>query len=679
MATNFTESQTPIEYAKTFLNRFVNAAGGAEKRQGDTLVSGALPTGGIVTGVHEYVRADDQTRLYASSDGAIFRYDGSASWTSVYAFTTAARVRHVQMDDRLIFYNGYDRPVYIQSDSLTASFRELIALMEEGTGGSATSAAALTDADVANWISETVVTNNDLVYNQKRGTYALVTGVVSARVTHTHMSAAATGFGNTTTPPGGFAGIGGDAAAGDAYRIIDLIELNVVDAQTIPDNVATIVSAATSGSTTRIYVSADRVSDWTQTEIRVGDVVGNTTRNAGSFVSDVSASFIEITPAIAGTVAGDSITLHKSAMPIPKWIHVHFGRAYFIDARNARNIIISGANDPQDVTVDSSSLESITLAIGAQQPGADPAKAIATFQTFLIVGTERAIFAFRGTSPSELVPAGMFPQGLVSPDSFINTGNDLAFISPDGLLSVSLLLNTSNLQRSNLSEPIKNELRELIKRLGEGDIQGLNYQRRSWVILKLGAVWYVYNYANLVLDDGRLAAGASWAKFTGDLCVRRVIYPSHSSDIILGGAGGKVYRFDQGIYSDAGMSYRTEYATGWLSLEEPRVSNRVKSGAFIVPSWEIGGDVVYTIEAAGDYDLTSLDTAVVTAKDELDGTPIGVKIVGGAPIGGGKTSSPKIPLRWRGEQFRITFSTEDTEGPDVLAGFSIYGQIHGRR
>jgi len=48
-------------------------------------------------------------------------------------------------------------------------------------------------------------------------------------------------------------------------------------------------------------------------------------------------------------------------------------------------------------------------------------------------------------------------------------------------------------------------------------------------------------------------------------------------------------------------------------------------------------------------------------------------------IGTGRTVGQKTPLRWRGENFRLTFKTKDAIGPDVLAGFAIYGQIHGRR
>lgn len=102
LATNFTETEIPLDYAQRFRNRFINAAGGAEKRPGYVALSGALPTKGIVTGLHEYVDKDGTATLFASSDGIVFRYNGSSAWTQVWQATTAARIRSVQFDEKLV-------------------------------------------------------------------------------------------------------------------------------------------------------------------------------------------------------------------------------------------------------------------------------------------------------------------------------------------------------------------------------------------------------------------------------------------------------------------------------------------------------------------------------------------------------------------------------------------------
>lgn len=682
LATNFTETEVPLDYALRFRNRFINAAGGAEKRQGIVALTARLPNRGIVTGIHEYVSQEGEPTLFASAEGNIYRLEESTNeWVLVGSMNPDQKIRHVQMAEKLVFYNGVDRQIYIETSSATP--QRLQALMEQGVCGASTSASALTDADITNWVAQTFVTVGDIVFNATRNAYGIVTAVTSARVTHTPISALALGFGNTSTPISG-SGPGGEPALNDTYKIYDSIELNVVDERGVPDNVATIVSTSSGANSTFISVSADRVPNWLATETRVGDIVHNTTKNYGALISEIVSSGIFITPRVATTSAGDSLVLYKSAMPIASYIHVHYGRAYMIDSRNKRNIIASGANDIQDMTVDSESLETVTLAIGSQQPGADPAVAIATFQTYLVVGTERAIYAFRGTTPSELEPSGLFPQGIVSPDAFVNTGNDLAFVSPDGLLSVSLLVNTNNLQRSNLSEPIKNTMRSIIREIADptgrnGLVQAINYQRRSWIVVKLASKWYVYNYANFVLDDGRVAAGASWSDFDGAIGSLRALYVRHNYDIALGGANGTVYLFDQGTFTDDGQLYETEYMPGWLNLEEPKKSQRVKAGKFITPYYEVGGSVVYTIEATGDFDMLALDRVTVTARDDIGGRPIGTFIIGTDKIGTAKTVGQKTPLRWRGTHFRLRFRTFDAIGPDVLAGFTIFGDILGRR
>jgi hypothetical protein len=673
LATSFAEAETPLTYALRFLNRFINSAGGAEKRRGMEQRGDAVAGAPNLTNVHEYHSADESASDYVSGGGKIYRRDGSAYTMVKEGLTTSAKIRSYQMDKKLVFYDGVLAPIYTDDNGRT--FKPLVALIEEGAAGTVTggtvvaSAKGLTDPDITDWPSALVVAN-DVVFNVTRQAYGVVTAVTSTHISHTAISAAANGAGITTS---------GEQANGDLYRVLDYIELNVVTTDTVPDNIATTIAGT---GTSAIAVSGDKVANWVATEIRKGDVVYNTTRAAMSFVETIATAQITIHPPIAAQTAGDSLTLLKSACPIPKFAHVHFGRVYSIDSRNAKNIIISGPNDPQDYTVDSESLATLTLAIGGMQPTGEPAVCMGSFATFLVVGTSYHVYAFRGTAPADFEIAGLFPQGVVSPDAFVNTGNDLAFVGPDGLLSVSLLVNTNNLQRSNLSEPIRTTLRDLIEAADESEIQCFNYQRRSWLVVKIGARWFVYNYANFVLDDGRLAAGASWSEFSGFLCQQNAYRVNHEFTVIAAGANGRVFEFDaSSVYTDAGLVYDTEYQTGWISLDEdPRSgkgSTKMKSGSYVLPSFEVGGQVNYEIEAIGSYDVESIDTVTATAADS--GGAIGLGVIGSTTIGGGRTLSQKHSLRWRGEQVRITFRTSDAVGPDVLSSFTIYGNIHGRR
>jgi hypothetical protein len=100
----------------------------------------------------------------------------------------------------------------------------------------------------------------------------------------------------------------------------------------------------------------------------------------------------------------------------------------------------------------------------------------------------------------------------------------------------------------------------------------------------------------------------------------------------------------------------------------------LKKGRYIRPTFETGSDIAYTIDVVGDYTRTSSDSIITTATGV---GIIGKAVIGLAPIGGVTPVSTKLPLSWRGRQFRITFSTSDTKGHDMISSFSIYGELLG--
>ena len=61
LATSFSEAELPDDYALTFLNRFINAAGGAEKRQGIVQKGNTVSGAPNITGLHELMLPDGNT------------------------------------------------------------------------------------------------------------------------------------------------------------------------------------------------------------------------------------------------------------------------------------------------------------------------------------------------------------------------------------------------------------------------------------------------------------------------------------------------------------------------------------------------------------------------------------------------------------------------------------------
>lgn len=670
MATAFVEAELPPQFCLNMKNRFINAAGGAEKRQG---ISGLATVTGTpnITGIHELVEADGTEVLFVSGGGTIYRYD-SGTWTSVYSgLTASATLRSFQMDDKLIFFNGVDRNFYTTDGS---TFKELLSVIESGSTSTGTDTTHLHDADITNWVTATDVAVNDLIYNQTASAYGIITAVTTASIAHTTIGSGATGIG---------VGIHNQAVS-DRYTIIDLVELNVVPTQGDDDNVATIGGQSSAGG---IFVSA--VSNWLNTEIKVGDYIHNTTRSAITKVTAISTAQLMVVP-ITGQTANDSIVLFKSAMPIASNGTVHFGRAYYVDARDQRKVRISGAENSQDMTTDAATLDSTTFKYGNQQPDGDTVVSIISFQRFLAIAGKRNIILFEGKTPIADTSAattsfnvvGVFPQGAASSDSVVSIGNDLAFLGVDGVQSVAIVSQGSNLGRANLSEQIKTTLRTTIANTPTAEIIGFHYPRRSWLCYKVGSEIYVYNYTTFFGEQkgsqGSLVAqSGSWSLFDGKFAQQNAYFVRRNGTLICAGANGKVYQFDQGTFDDDGTNIDTEYQTGWLTGDEPNRSRRTKQGHYIRPILDVGNNVTYTILAEAGFEVESSDTITVPAS--AGSHPIGLAIIGSDTIGVGAIQDVKHALRWRGRECRLTFTTSDQLGPDVIARFTIELTEHGKR
>ena len=666
LGTEFSESEIPIEYSQRFTNRFININGDAEKRQGIEQLGSTVPGEPTITGLHEIVDNSGNAILMASADGNIYTFDESASaWSLANSDSSNAfRLLSGQMGSRHIFVNGFDRNFFTE-DAVT--FSELEALIIRGvTSTSATDVDNLTDANVDNWLQDTLVNENDLVFNVTKDAYGLVTIVSGDRVNHTEIGTGSTGLGQAAS----------NQAPGDTYRIIDLVALNIFEQNAGLDNFST----ATSGTATnQIRVSGVNFAD---TDIRIGDYVSNTTRAAVARVDAVSAN-ITVT-SVAAQTANDSLQFFKSAMPIADYFHVHYGRAYYVDARDPSTVRISGPDDPTDMTTFQQTLETASERYGDRQPQAERILQLDTFQQYLVAAGERNVYADRGINPiqdttaaqTDFLPVGLFPQGAVSRYGMESIGGTMTFAANDGIRNFAASFDVDSFQTANVSESIKSEVADAIDAADPDEIQLIHYPRRNWLLCKIGNVIYNYNYTPFYLA-GQIQSNpyGSWSKFTGLFAEQQAFLVRRNGDLICAGAGGRVYEFDQGAYADAGNAYETILETGWLTLNEPQQSTQLRTGVYIKPQFEASSPVTYTITATGDFSEISEDTITVTTGGVGQ---IGFAQIGSSPIGGNRILNEKIPLRWKGEQFRIRISTLDTNGPDIITGFTVYGNIIGK-
>lgn len=676
LGTDFSESSRPLSFATTYTNRFRNITGGAERRPGLVRFSGPVPTGPNLTHMHEFVDNFGNETLMSSDDfGNIYSFNTTTSaWFTAHTGGSQLRYISAEANGKLIFVNGTDRNIYTPNGG--ASFAELKAFITTGKLASGSNATTVNDSNISNWIGGTLVANNDIVYNSTLNAYGIVSTVASASLTITPIGSAATGWGNATV----------NQAPGDTYELIDYVDLNVIPqgnssgSDGVPlDNVGTL----TAGTTTSVIAVSG--VNFASTEIRAGDFVYNTTRSAISIIGTISAN-ANLTKPITGQVSGDAIALFKSAMPIASWVHVHYGRVYYLDSRNNNRVVISAPDDPQDVTTFQKTLDSTSFQFGSQQPAGDSIQTLGTFLSYFVACGKKNLYIYQGNTPIQdasgttlsFTPIAYYPNGVASRFGMTTTGGDLLHITLDGLQSINIGYNSFNTVQNNASVPIRETIRGAIAAITNTDnIQITYYPRRSWLICKVGDQVFLLNTIPSYGPDGKQVPLASWHLYTGTWSQLNHYFVRRNGDLIGCGPNGMVYFLDSSAATDDGTPIPTILETSWLRLEEPQYTPRIKDGRYIKPLFESNSDIEYTITARAGFDNFSSDSITVSA---AAGGQIGSAIIGITPIGAGAfVADQKYPLRWRGENAIIGFQTQSSAAPDVITGFYLFGNIGGYR
>lgn len=668
LGTDFTEFERPISFASTYTNRYRNTTGGAQRRPGANVFASAIvPTNPNLTRLHEYVDTQGNETLMSSDDfGNIYKFNTSA-WSIALTGKSNARMISAEANEKLIFVNGVDRNFY--TDDAGQTFSELKALITQGVLAGGSNTATVIDGNVTNWINNTLVSNNDIVYNVTRNGYGVVTSIASAALTITAIGSAATGAGHTAS----------DQQAGDSYQLIDYVALNI-----IPDGAGGDTDVATAGTGTSDNVITVSGVDFSTTQMRTGDIIYNTTRSAISIVGSVSAN-ANLTAGINAQVAGDALVFFKSAMPIASWVHVHYGRAAYLDSRNNNRVVFSAPDDPQDVTTYQKTLDSTSFSFGTQQPASDALLSLSTFLSYFVASGKKNLFIYQGNTPIQdtsssqinFTPIAFYPNGIAGRFGLASNGGDLLHMTVDGLQAISIGQNFT-VNQNNASVPILNDLRQAItSQTNTDNIQLTYYPRRRWLINKIGDQTYILNTQASYDQAGQQEQLASWHLFTGLWAQQNHYFVRRNGDLLGCGAQGLVYELDASASTDNGTPINTDISTAWLRLEEPQVTPRIKEGHFIRPIFESSPGLPYTISVRAGLDNYSGDEITVPAAN-LDA--IGTAIIGTTPIGAGSfAQTQKYPLRWRGEEFRVQFTTQSSAPADTITSFTAYGNIAGRR
>lgn len=668
------EADVQPDMCLQFRNMFTNIAGNAEKRQGPSQTGTTVPAKITIDGIHEFIDPNLNKTLFVSGQGQIWRQNSDDTWTKVFTFgDTSARIFSMTMNQKFIFYNGVNRNVYTTD---TTNFSELLSLLRVGTassaGGTDTSANALHDNTVTNWTTLDGISQFSIVYYPNTSAAAMITSVNSAGCTTTPISAAGKGV-----------GIGTEPANGMRYQIIDTLQVNVIPVSGVPNLLENKENAASGTTANLIKISA--VSDWTDTQVRLGDYVFNSARNSLTQITSITTSSIGVNT-VAGQTTNDKIYILKSSQPICNYGRVHYNRAYMIDARDQQTLRISGPNDPQD----HGSSNAATLFMQDYQSDSDRLVSLGTFQRFFIIGTSKYIYVYEGTDPvgatsvaADWTMQARFPFGVLSRQSIAGVGNDVHVATINGIRNLTLSKVSNVFLDNTTSFQIDKSLRELLKALGPDDIQMFYYPKRSWVVLKAGSQLYVWNFVTSKEQTTSLtdvyfnseAFKPAWHLFDGSFALASNYFVAEDGALYTGHNGGIVGLFDQGDFSDFGNPIETVYESAWLAWDGNPPKQTAKSitrkhgKAFKMVS-QIGNNIPVTIDAVAPYSQISSDTAQLAFVPTPD--IIGQAVVGKAIVGGNSIDFEKLPLRWHGEVCKIAISTDTANGPFVLSQFNIF-------
>jgi len=652
LGTESSSKLQPLDFSPSIVNRFYNMLGDLEKRRGTQ----GIASGGPWKGIGEYIDVSGSSQFvtFATKSAPL----GRGAFT---AGQFEGRAVSVQMNEKLIIVDGVTRPQYYTGGN---NYQQLHAVITKGVAASPTSATQLFDSDITNWKTQTNVAVNDIVnfqYDTGLGTgniYSLITSVGTSAL---DILTRSTGIGGTSSP-----------APGNAYRIFDLVEQNIIPIG-VNDYGAT-DNVAVAGAATNALIISVTAFNFSTTEIAIGDYIYNTTRTAVTQVTTVSSN-ISVT-SVAGQTAGDSLVFLKEAMPIASYAHVHYGRLHLIDARDPTKIRVSGPNDPEDFTTFSKTLSSVTMDYGTRQAQGDRLLTMNTFGRYLVVGGKRAVWVTDGTNPIadvtadviDLDPVGLFPQGAFSPYSLQNIGNEMLYIGYDGLRGFMAAFDSKNTTTNNKSEQIKTEIINALQlqEAAPENVQLIHYPRRNWVMMKIGSVIYNYNYTP-IFSNGKFNPTGTFTKFTGPLATGTYYLTKRNGDLIVA-TTSQAYQFDvSGIYYDASangdkVNINTSYVSPLHTLQEAESNTDIiiKDGRYIKPVFETSAAIKYNISVVGDYDQLATDSVVVTA------TTSGI-------------TNPKLSLRWRGKQAQLTITTDTSVGADILSSYTLYGNVFGRK
>lgn len=370
-----------------------------------------------------------------------------------------------------------------------------------------------------------------------------------------------------------------------------------------------------SGTADHIYEdTADKQGSLTHTDAHwqfqnFNDKVVGCQQGQTAIVYNGSGNFAAISPKGGGTVDANGNCLHSA-----------FGRLWATNSA-ATKLLWSGLLDETEWISATTQGDSGELNIlsneAAVRSGYDKIVAINHIQNKLVVFLENSIVIF--SNPDDPANLAIFKTldniGCIARDSVQAVGNDLVFLSRDGLRSLQRAVQEDNFPLRDLSRHVRTDLVAAVS--GSPDrVKSAYYPDEGiYILLFTGNTAWVFDFKR-VFEDG-LPRVTTW-----EVPKWHSLY-YHEGTLYIGQEGE--YGTYTG-YQDDGLSFMVEYKSQNVDFGSPNLKMMKQSvGAFEAASgqtitftydWEYGANkktqatAVPTIDAGGIYGTATYGTGV---------------------------------------------------------------------
>lgn len=331
----------------------------------------------------------------------------------------------------------------------------------------------------------------------------------------------------------------------------------------------------------------------------------------------------------------------------------------------ARVFYTYGVNDETAWHDPEGAVPSINLA--DKSSGSDELVAMAVKDGMTIFLLRRSAQIWTGATPGidgDFTWQKTIPVGAVHGRLVVELPNDIAFVSDNGLRTLSRSLQTEQLDLSDVGSEVDPTIAGLVSTAtttldGYLGAQSVVYPKQGWFALRMGTTCLVFQVGGAV---------RGWTQFDGifgtevggmHVAVDGTLYLT---------AETQLYKYDESVWSDEGEPIATRWWTPWLRLAKPgkRWANRAVE---VLVSGN--DDVELTLTRYRNLDDGSgvgLDVPVISKRDYWDTPSIGA---GGLDVG-----SPGMAVvrdHFVADEVAWAVESNSTEGPLTLFALRVRG------